>query len=246
MGQVTMDLAELDKIREDLKIANSVILEKEAVIKQKDEEIVKITADKRTVRIVEKIVDSSSVKFDHLSTSNVSNANFVNPDLYELYNNIMRRAKSFGYSKDLAIRISEEIIFLVKKYVNSDNNVFKPKTVSTTEYINFEDVVSELTEKAESKVAVEIDGYKKTIASLQDKITNFQIAEEKAKKTLIESYEERLDDLSTTYKKEYDALEKAFTDLKEDRDTRTLHQQIEDLKKELEVYKNLKWYQRRK
>jgi len=242
-----MDLSELDKIREDLKKAYSTITDRESIIKEKDEEIVKVKADKRTVKVIEKQIPKPTVSYEFHMNMNTHVKGRYDGRFRELAQTIYYKVRSDGHERHSHYAV-EEIAALLERYkFNSPiNSTPEMETVTTTEYINFDDVLADISQKVEQRVASEIDGYKKQLSALNDTVTHAQINQEKAKKDLIAKYEEQIKDLNEAFIKDYKKLEEDFEAFKTDKDTRTLEQKVKDLEKELEMERNRKWYQRRK
>jgi hypothetical protein len=244
MGQVTMDLSELDKIREDLKKANSTIADKDLVIKEKDEEIVKVKADKRTIRITEKLQKRPPSAFEFQMadfTGRRGYGSMIEEAASNIYHSIRRNMheRSNGW-------VMQEISVVLEKLMRSNVEKEKLEVVTSTEYVNFDDVLAEINTKVEQRVASEIDGYKRQLSALNDTVTHAQINEEKAKRDLMDKYEEQIKKLTETFNKDYKKLQEDFEAFRTDKDTRTLEQKVKDLERELEIERNRKWYQRRK
>jgi hypothetical protein len=259
MAEVKMDLAELEDIKNQIVKQKKIVSEKEEVIKQKEKELAEAYADKRTVQITKTSKPVPSWDFH----ANSINSRIEHSD-FSYGNEYVGKIFSFIKQKDY-MRLSENSLYEnIKETINQlvfnisargdmqrKNVPITYEEIVTKEFINFDDVLGDLREKAEVSFINEINSYKTkihtlegTVSDLQNKITDTTKVANKKIDEIIESYETKLQDNSVKARKEYEILSKAFSDYKEDKDTRNLQKQIFDLKTELEEERQKKWYQK--
>lgn len=250
MAEVRISLAELDKIREDLNKAEKTIVKKDGIIKEKDAEIAKVLADKRTVLRTEKeIVIKRESSYDHNFDFSFRSTNqSVSDAAVEIFKQI-RPVLSSVISNNEIIYMIETVLMRKSKEMSyrtariTADTQDKNEKVVTTEYINFEDVISELKEKSEKSVAAEMDSLKKTLHTLQESVTNNQINQSVAENRLIKKYEDEIKALKEAHYESYNKLSKDFENFRLEKDTRSLEQKVRDLEAEVNLWRNKKWYQ---
>lgn len=249
MALVHIDLAELDKIRDDLNKAGIEIAKKNDLLTEKEKEIEAVKADKRTVRVVTKMIPKHSETFNYsvdgylklMRDYEYANHREMERKTYSISEEIIRMCRSSSSTYGLMERIQA---VLMRYY--SNNRPLTPEFTehTTTEYVNYDDVLVQIRQELEAKVANELSGYKTQIHQLQGTITDMSNKEASKFKELTEDYDLKIENLTRRKDEQIAAIQKAFDDFKAEKDTRSLEQQVADLKAELELWKNKKWYQR--
>lgn len=253
MAKVEMDLAELDLIRQDLADAKDQVTSLENVVKSKDVEIATVKADKRTVRIRETLVNKPQKPvYDEYSSYRTATAhNPVNSHVENLAHVVMNLFKNTR--RDFPVyHFTQDFNQALRGYGfkhETEIPAFNSDVVTTTEYINFDDVVSELKQKQDQQIASEIDSYKKQISQLQSDKTDFEIKMKQACDTIDKHREISMKGMQEHHEKEiqglkadYDKLKQEYEDFKLDRKRISLEQRIFDLEKELAYQKSLTWW----
>lgn len=228
MANVTMDLNELDKLRNDLKESNKIIT-------SKNEEIAELKSSKRTVRITSKMVETKP---------NNSIIYFGKYGDFSYKENPIKNVIRQYVSNCSADRLFEKIKRLFDDEINEFKKSFTFKEETTTEYLNFDDVVIELKNKINSDFVEELSTARNSLnQALLDKkdLENTYANKEDKLKT---HYQEIIVDNNKKNSDAYNKLLKEFNDFKENKDVLSLHYKIEKLEKELELEKNKKWYQK--
>jgi len=237
MAEVKLTLAELDKIREDLKLSQFEIIKKNDIIIQKNAEIAQVKADKRTVKVTEKLVQS--------------------PTSYSDYEYPFH---SWGPPKDCGKKsIEQEIEYLLRgtgasytravdnitRYIREAISNTKNKTISefTTEYINFEDVQQEIRTKLEANVAQELGELKAKVAKLTTNLSEVNALHTEEVGKLNKKAQEEADKIVEIHRQTVNILDKRYQDLLHNRDARSLQKQINALTYENTWLKSRKWYQ---
>lgn len=251
MAEVKMDLTELKALEDSRDKWQNLSIKHEITIKEKEQEIVKVLADKRTVKTTIKVVPKKKFEYNFRSDSFHMNMDYpidmrkrYSPETEASVREICKHL-SHAAGKEYYHNIEPIIADVLERYLRKEVKI-DTEEITTTEYVNFDDVLVDIRAKVEQSVATEISGYKKTISDLQDKVTNSSITENKKTQQLIETYELKIKELGDAFNKQYKALEKEYQDFRERRETRSLEKQIRDLKLELEQERARKWYQNRK
>jgi hypothetical protein len=228
-GTVTLSLADIDKLRNELKDAN-------AALKAKEAELAEVKADKRTV-LIERVkpLEKSHLRLtmpEYRIRELMESMKSRNPH----HDGVFITEHSGRYMYD---RYGE---MTVNRYV--DVHIDDNKTEEKTSYTNFEDVKDELRKQIEgnyidevSKLKAEARTYSESLAHAKEdfrcKSINLQKKFEEERK----KYEEELRD----WAKRYEELE---TGKKELSRIEELEKELEELMKKFDEEKSKKWYQK--
>ena len=244
MAEVKMDLQELKalegKVLEYKKNADTL----QDIINEKNQEITKIQADKRTVRTTIKVEPEST---QYIPTYSNNSENIKRHFLLKVKEicKFFCKGGLAHYQGDNPEIFTREICHLTDKFFSELEHYRSPmmstgptyKETKTTEYINFEDVKTEILTKLEGDVADEVTRYKKEIATLKDTLTNSGIVSDKKLKDSEEKYQNQINELIKTRDVQYYDLVKKYDDLLADKEAKSLEQQIQELKDALAAEK---------
>lgn len=233
MAEVTMTLLELDTLRDDLKIAKETIATKDQVIKEKDEEIVRVQNDKRTVLVTHKetVPDIFSRKLHSRELYSRENSEY-RCAIQELTFKLGGRYNQHGIAD-----ILENAGFI---YFGRYPTRITPDVTTTREFVNFEDVKVEIRQQLETASAAQIDGYLKTISELRDKLSASDIKYQKEIDTLAAKWKDKFDEADLQWRKKYDTLTEDYKLLQEDKKRQSLEARIAELEAENFELKNKK------
>lgn len=233
MAQVTMDIAELDKLRAEIEKSKLDFKSKEKELNELEKEVALVKADKRVVIKKELFFsDGYNLKISHVG-------DFIN-EIKTTVNDW--RIPSSNYT---STRYPSSVELLVS---SNDRNVqITPvsglkNSKSTTEFVNFEDVKKDL------KVELDKD-YKDRLFESEVLKNNFESRIDSIKV----DYKSREEKLVREHKEEEDFLNKHIKDLSDKYDNLLLNRKektviqgyeeaISDLQKQLENEMNKKWY----
>lgn len=265
-----MDLAELKQMEDTEKRLREHIKNQQEIINEKDTEIAKIMADKRSVLKTKHVTEykSAPVSLNKYQIENILEG-FKAAVLH--YGNGQRYNSSLMRYEDQTIQQLQSLVSTVPLYSA------KSEETETVQYINFEDVQRDLRENAEKAVGQELGQLRvKTqdqeakIAELKQEYTekleklNKESSKalgdlETAKNTeviqLTQQHREELHklekehaDLLDKRNKTIEDLKKQYDDLKYDRDTRSTEQKLQDqiseLKALLEKEQKKSWFEK--
>lgn len=251
MAQLTIDLAEFDKVRDEVKQKDAIIANKDAAISTLDKEIVSLKDRSRVLKITK-----NGGYYPYAPISINSNA-----ILSEIKRYITRESSNYNYNSRyggfrnepsvtsninlLGVSTLEEII---RNNVRTNNSLLTTDQAETREYINLEDIKEELKVLAESNVT-------KELADLKIKVRD----SEETKALLISSNEKKLEELRKSnfdtikkIKEEneslIDHLNKRLREALEMKAEKTQIQQLVDqiqkLEEQLEFEKSKPWYKK--
>lgn len=231
MATVTMDLTEVEALKQAVVTAKESAKVEADKLKELEKEMALTKADKRVMKVTKTInqsIDRSSIQHE------------VSKALHEHRNSRSGIHQSIDYSY-IGGRIVDSFSsrYNIMTYGYSDES-----TNEKTEFVNFEDVKETLRKEIDQELRNEI-------AILQSKVKyqddNIASVREEARRTLEKNssdYLQKISDLNDNLSKQM----QEYQDLKEDKDMRTtenkLLDEIAELKKELQEQKNKKWYQR--
>jgi hypothetical protein len=250
MAQVDISLEALDKIRDDLKEAKGIIVEKDKVIKEKDEEIIKVIADKRTLKTT--ITKSPKIRLSEPDLSGL--ASKYSQEMLRIISSSksshemearMRYHNSGGdyYSLPSDVgggHVLYQYMLSLAKEVNNTNLALGLNEETKTEYVNFDDVLSQIRTEVEGKLSEELNTQRARIASLSTELGDAEIKKNQA----IKKVEDDFILIKEGLNKSYEALQSQYDNLLADKETKTLQEQIITLEAELKAEKNKKWYQK--
>jgi hypothetical protein len=237
-GTVTLSLADVDKLRDDIK-------EGKRIEEELKKELADTKADKRIVKVT--ISSKNDIVAPPVSIDNFKLRSFVQ-DVVRDVANYSRYSSGISTS---SIEI-ERYAYQLHKCVNV---VYRAsiETQEKIEYINLSDVEEEIKKKAELEVADELGQLRVSTRKAEEKL-----AEERAENydkiaAIKKESEKQINGFKEEYYAERDELnkvinewEKKYTDLKEDRNTRTeiqkLVDKIKELETSLETESAKKWY----
>lgn len=248
MAEVKMDLAELEQLKEALKFANSKIDEKDLIIKGKDEEIVQVKADKRTL----KTTIREKKPFNYDLSRNIKIVEYANAAV-QYFSLQMRGRNNSEYHyidrSTTGIYSSSEKAYdylynLFAKIINESDKSNLIQIEEKTEYINFDDVLVQIRNEAEKKVSNEILKLKTSLNDLQNQLNNAEIDKQNSIKTIKDTCDNIYNEYFKKSNDDYNELFTKFNDLKNDKETLTLQEQISKLQDSLAKEKAKKWYQK--
>lgn len=217
MADVTMSLAELDKLRENIKALKA---EKQDLNKK----IVEIEADKRIIKI-------TTNKVSHrLSESRLRDA------VRECFSYSARPSSS-----DMTTRIMHNYTYGTK--LSWPSNEDEDRYTEHKEFINLDDVQQELRKDLENKLNEELSELRRAKNETARTITDLKASYKKNEENLKKEFQEQRE----LANQEIINLKKRYADLKDDKDTRKkeqiLEEKITQLTKELVLAKK-KWYKK--
>jgi hypothetical protein len=225
MAKVEMDLAELDKIRQNLIEAKAEIVLKEGIIKEKDEEIVKVQADKRTIK-------TTIYEYPKSYIHNYSNYNDIAMDI--VGNVAMYTSGRSVYNS--GNKLAGE--YVLGKLMSLNQTLIGQESKTKTEYVNFDDVLVQIRDEAEKKVLDDLNQKKYQIAQLTEKLGDAKTDKQQA----LDS-QDKLHKADIKVKnEEMETLVQELMDLKENKERISLEDKVLRLEKALEVETNKKWY----
>lgn len=214
MAEVTMDLSELDKLRQDKDNAISETEAKELEIQKLREEMVSVKSDKRTVRITKKSVLHKKIDSSKL-------IGFIGENFRQHH---YRRSTDGNLDVDRAIN---DGVHNYMQYEGYYSIAFPNEESEEIDFVNFEDVIEKLSKKLELK-------YKEELVDLRKAKEVYQlntITLKKEHEIAISSIEQRLRE-----------TEKELEGVIFDKDTRKkeiiLEEKIIELQKELQKEKS--------
>lgn len=233
-GTVNMSLADVDKLRNDLKSA-------ELALKAKEEELVQVKADKRTV-YVEKIRPLNKNEIT-ITIPNYKINNFIK-EYQEYY---QRQHRSHYFSADF----NEDTIMNNYLDFKTSHGLVSEKT----SYINFDDVQNDLRKKIEEEINNELGILRQKVTTFQQQLAEvnethnntlhkIDVETTKLVQSLKDEISERIkvcDDLDAEWRKKYAELE---TSKKELTMIEELTEKVVKLEEELKAEKSKKWYQK--
>lgn len=227
MGQVTMDLSELDKLRKDRQDA---INEKEAKIEEIQklkQEIVSVKSDKRTIRVTEYFENN------HYETSDLRN---YSSNIAQALLHNSRLSHYVSYSE-----IEDSVKYALRGVCYSTPTLKREEKV---DFINFEDVKDMLCKELEKKYQSELVELRNLKTNYEKKIKEESIANEEKINELNKGHVKRVKELT----EKQIQLEKDLDAAVNDKDTRKrekiLSDKIDELKKEIEKQKNKGFFRR--
>lgn len=223
MATVTMDLNELDSIKADRAKAYSEVKAMSETIAEKDKEIAKVLADKRTVKITSTPEFDGSFEFDNYRSTLIN-------DIISVVQSFINDRNNYGLRIPVG-NLQNQVRRLLADSVRSIHSTQKEEI----SYINFDDVLADLRDKAEAKTGAELGTLRANVQSLSAQL-------QEKDKTLKAKYEKQLAEEAEQHHKaieaadkNFKALVKAFEDLKHDKDTRKREKVLEDRIAELEA-----------
>lgn len=223
MAQVTMDIAELDKLRESIKEKDSRLLELHTTLND-------VKADKR---VVIKKVYASLTEYNHYFSLDVTG--------------IVRTVSNFinGHNRGFVDSglYNHSIEDSLKRFVKLGRSIPVDEGHSI-EYTNFDDVKAELSAKLEKEYSNELGELRHIKNTLNEKIAQL-IAENQDR---IAALNKENDAKIASWTDAYDALTKRYQDLVEGKEElskiETLEKTLEEANTKISKLMNRNWFQR--
>jgi uncharacterized coiled-coil DUF342 family protein len=223
-GTVTMSLADVDNLRNNIK-------EKEQKVSELEKQVQEIKAEKRVLKIT-----NETVKYESALNiiDNVARRNMYDGIYGDMYKDVLSRIKSEIYTYEFGYSTS------IKPVSNN--------TTTKEEYLNFEDVKEELRSKIKSEVESgvyaelgELRIFRQNILKEQE---TYKAKVIKEKEELISKHREEID----SFNKQIDKLNQDYYNLEHDKKEKKVEEELrEELRKicnELFEFKKLPWYKR--
>jgi len=224
-GTVTMSLADIDNLRNNIK-------EKEQKVSELEKQVQEIKGEKRILKITNETVKYESALniIQHMDIQSIGMGKYD-----EMYRSLLSRIKSEIYSYEC-------------RYNNRISGFNQDNTTTKEEYLNFEDVKEELRSKIKSEVEGgvyaelgELRIFRQNILKEQE---TYKAKVIKEKEELISKHHEQIDNLN----KEIDKLKQDYYNLEHDKKEKKVEEELrEELRKvcnELFEFKKLPWYKR--
>jgi hypothetical protein len=218
-GTVQMSLADVDKLRQEVKEANEAQ-------KKAENELVEVKADKRIVKVT-KSGKAGAIDYD-IDTHRIVKV----IDRYRDYSNEYHR----HYGIDSMESLIKQCISV--KTTSSRNEKEK------IEFVNFDDVKQEIRKELDEQYSEEIGVLRAFKKDTDRKIAELKQAQIDEIATVQKEHEEELDN----YDVRYEALQKEYRELetgrKELSKVEALQETIKDLRDQLDKERNKRWYRR--
>lgn len=226
MAQVSMDIVELDSLRDSIKA-------KETKVKELEKRIVEIEADKRIIQITATINNTPSMLplMADIPNDITSARIFDNGSLIKRVLDSVKLRHSTDDDDDYNFSMHSRDPYSSTPYpfnVYIGNN--SSKTITTKEYINFDETKQELRQQMENRYNEELGVLRATRDNCEQRIVELQAGNSKEKQSLIKNYTDRIEQLTNSYKEILQDKEKKIIELETGIKETT---EIEDLKKQL-------------
>lgn len=223
-GTVTMSLADIDALRDEIKNQKSTI-------KDLEQELTQVKADKRIVKLT---------KTEYLPAP-------IKLEMRALSTEILHYIARSRYSATPGGSLQYEIENLINNHIHRVKVMWpaaSEESKEKTEYVNFEDVQEELRKEAENRMSAELAKLRHQVNTQTQKLTAL---EEKHKDEMI-AFQTKQTKEANAYLEEIESWKKKYEDLLHERDTRThqekLEAEIKELKEQLEKERNKSWFKK--
>lgn len=229
MATVSMDIAELDKLRASIETEKQNVLNKEQQIKNLEKEIFEVQAEKRVIKITE-VPQTVTLGIPYSVHTNHSD---------------LRMIESF---------ISRIVLLNKNDYYNQFNSGYNVKQFNIClgtggtkrELVNFEDIKEELRKQAEKDVTVELVELRRAKKLADEKLEEVKQEYEKELEKRDKDYKEVIVEYGKQHLKEVEdlqeKLEEAVTGKKKQTEIELLQAKILQLGTDLQREKEKKWY----
>lgn len=244
-GTVTMSLAEIDALRDEIKKKEQLIQEEKTKYNELMQTLTEVKADKRVVLKTKNIIDVAGV------TINVNSTAYRNLKALVEKSLINDNMGSYYTHRDYIDKALHEYIsksIETKHYPSLNNN-------ETVEFVNFDDVKRQLRKEVETSVNEELvylreqkNKSEQKILQLKDAHAEELVAEATASLKREQELRKKINELEEEHKEKIMQMQQDYEDLKTDKVRLSREQELQktigELQEQLDSYKHKTFVQR--